>query len=114
MLVPAKPLPQPPPQGEGALALILHFISLNPQSPPAMWTSARQLWRCEQSGDDGAADFRERRLRRSGLGLVLFSPGPPCAAAGAGGRRRQCSSSAHVDAARSTIAPGTRRARVPA
>src|SRR3954453_14968850 len=96
------------------LALPWHFRSMARKSSMAVWTTIRDRRRSEQLGDDGAADLRQRGLRRWPVAVHLFPPAPPPSSAGVAGRRRQCRSSARAGAARSKSGPRSRRGRVPA
>src|SRR3954447_14162410 len=97
-----------------SLALPWHFRSVARKSSMAVWTTIRDRRRSEQLGDDGAADLRQRGLRRWPVAVHLFPPAPPPSSAGVAGRRRQCRSSARAGAARSKSGPRSRRGRAPA
>src|SRR3954470_6046323 len=96
------------------LSLPWHFGSLLRNPPVAVRATIRNRRRSEQPGDDGAADLRQRWLRRWSVAAQLFSPAPPPSGAGVADRQRRCRSSARADAARSRTGPRSRRAQVPA
>src|SRR3954470_23601519 len=56
------------------LALLWHFRSMLKNPPVAVRATIRNRRWSEQPGDDGAADLRQRRLRRRSVGHHLFSP----------------------------------------
>jgi hypothetical protein len=58
------------------LALPWHFGSVLRNPPMAVRTTMWNHWRSEQLGDDGAADLRQRGLRRRSVGGHLFPPDP--------------------------------------
>src|SRR3954470_13468816 len=96
------------------LALPWHFRRVLRKSPVAVWATIRNRRRSEQLGDDGAADLRQRGLRRWPVAVHLFSPAPQASSAGVAGRRRRCRSSARAGAGLSRTGPRSRRGRVPA
>src|SRR5690242_12553802 len=96
------------------LALLWHFGSVLKNPPVAVGATIRNRRRSEQLGDDGAADLRQRWLRRRPVGRQLFFPAPPPSGAGVADRQRRCSSSARAGAARSRSGLRSRRAQVPA
>src|SRR4051812_588936 len=73
---------QPPQRGprrqvaEVVLTLPWHFRRVLRKSPVAVWATIRNRRRSEQLGDDGAADRRQRGLRRWPVAVHLFSPAP--------------------------------------
>src|SRR3954465_10875335 len=108
-------LPYGPGIGDPArLALPWHFGSMLRNPPVAVRATIRNRRRSEQLGDDGAADLRQRWLRRRPVGHQLFSPAPPPSGAGVADRQRRCRSSARADAGRSRTDLRSRRAQVPA
>src|SRR6185312_5054429 len=96
------------------LALPWHFGSVLKNPPVAVGATIRNRRRSEQLGDDGAADLRQRRLRRRSVAAHLFSPAPQPSGAGVADRQRRCRSSARADAGRSRTGLRSRRARDPA
>src|SRR3954470_12427458 len=98
----------------GALALLWHFGSVLKNPPVAVRATIRNRRRSEQLGDDGAADLRQRWLRRRSAGRHLFFPAPPPSGAGVADRQRRCRSSARGDAGRSRTGLRSHRAQVPA
>src|SRR3954451_12289103 len=94
------------------LALPWHFESMLRDPPMAVRATIRNRRRSEQLGDDGAADLRQRWLRRRPVGHHLFSPAPQPSGAGVADRQKRCRSSAHADAGRSRSGLRSRRARV--
>src|SRR5689334_16662216 len=96
------------------LTLLWHFGSVLPNPPVAVRATIRNRRRSEQLGDDGAADLRQRWLRRWPVAAQLFSPAPPPSGAGVADRQRRCRSSARADADRSRSGLRNRRARAPA
>src|SRR3954454_13557240 len=93
------------------LALPWHFGSVLKNPPVAVRATIRNRRRSEQLGDDGAADLRQRWLRRRSVAAQLFSPAPPPSGAGVADRQRRCRSSARADAARSRTGLRSRQAR---
>src|SRR5215218_5821991 len=71
------------------LALPWHFRRVLRKSPVAVWATIRNRRRSEQRGADGAADLRQRGLRRCRVAVRLFSPAPQPTSAGVAGRRRR-------------------------
>src|SRR5215218_9543496 len=99
---------------ERYLALPWHFRRVLRKSPVAVRATIRNRRRSEQLGDDGAADLRQRGLRRWPVAVHLFPPAPQPSSAGVAGRRRRCRSSARAGAGLSRTGPRSRRGRVPA
>src|SRR3982751_7070962 len=83
------------------LALLWHFGSVLKNPPVAVRATIRNRRRSEQLGDDGAADLRQRWLRRRSVGRHLFFPARQPSAAGVADRQRRCRSSARAAAVRS-------------
>src|SRR3954449_2266523 len=102
------------PGGGARIALLWHFGSVLKNPPVAVRATIRNRRRSEQLGDDGAADLRQRWLRRRSVGHHLFSPAPPPSGAGVADKQRRCRSSRRGDADRSRSGPRSRRAQVPA
>src|SRR3954469_19921483 len=93
------------------LALLWHFGSVLRNSTVAVRATIRNRRRSEQPGDDGAADLRQRGLRRWPGGVQLFPPDPQPSGAGVADRQKRCRSSGRADADRSRTGPRSRRAR---
>src|SRR3954463_12108246 len=93
------------------LALLWHFGSMLGNPAVAVRTTIRNRRRSEQPGDDGAADLRQRGLRRRPGGGQLFSPDPPPSGAGVADRQKRCRSSGRAGADRSRTGPRSRLAR---
>src|SRR4051794_41806850 len=89
------------PDGRKPLALPWHFRGVLRKSSVAVWTTIRDRRRSEQLGDDGAADLRQRGLRRGAVGVQLFFPPPPPSGARVAGKGRRCRASARAGAGRS-------------
>jgi hypothetical protein len=93
------------------LALPWHFRGVLRKSSVAVGATIRNRRWSEQLGDDGAADLRQRGLRRRPVAVHLFPPAPQPSSAGVAGRRRRCRSSGRAGAGRSRTAPRSRRDR---
>src|SRR3982751_1191608 len=70
------------------LALLWHFGRVLRNSAVAVRATIRNRRRSEQLGDDGAADLRQRGLRRRPGGVHLFPPTPQPSGAGVADRRK--------------------------